>query len=534
MKHWRVLCALIAPLLGSELSGQCEVKSEMGSGVFPLYHRYGFSVALAGDRMAIGSSAGPGGGRVEVLERSVGGWHGIGVLAASDDDEIEEFGYSVALDGDVAVVGTTHSGTLFAKGAVYVFEQQASGDWIEKAKLESPVPDAWALGWAVDVEGDRLIACAKGASVGSGTGWVFVYEKEGGTWTHKASIQPSISNPGDGFGASLDLEGDRFVAGASYNWTLVGEGLAFVFERDSGGTWQEVAVLSSDDLSDLDQFGRSVALHEDRVVVGAPFHSLPTPFAGAVYVFDLLDGLWVKTGKVSTADLPVLADFGWSVDVEGSRLVAGAKLDSDIASGSGAAYLFEEGPGGWNQVAKFYGSGLGVGDTFGYSLDMEGMEVLIGAPNAVTSTASPGYAFLHRLDPLMDPSLMSDADGISLSQGGLQTLQLGACLDHGGDLYFLAGSAAGMSPGFDFSGLAVPLNPDAYFLHTVNHPGAAPLSGAFGVLDAFGRADATFEVAPGSAPSLAGLMLHHAYVVLDPASFQPTAVSGAVAVGLVP
>ena len=269
-------------------------------------------------------------------------------------------------------------------------------------------------------------------------------------------------------------------------------------------------------------------------MVGAPLHSLPTLFAGAVYVFDLVDGVWTQTAKLTSSDLVTLNFFGGAVDVEDDRVVVGAELDPGMAPTGGAAYVFEETPSGWIETSKFFGSATENGDTFGFSLDLEGAEVVVGSPHTSTSTVGPGYAYLYALDSLALPSLIAGGDEVSLSQGGSQTLQLGACLDHGGDLYFLAGSSAGTSPGFDFSGLAVPLNPDAYFLHTVNHPGAAPLSGAFGVLDAFGRADATFEVAPGSAPSLAGLMLHHAYVVLDPASFQPTAVSGAVAVGLVP
>ena len=351
---------------------------------------------------------------------------------------------------------------------------------------------------------------------------------------HKASIQPSISQAGDGFGASLDLEGDRFVAGASYNWTLGGEGLAFVFERDSAGFWNETAVLSASDLSDLDQFGRSVALDEDRVVVGAPLHSLPSLFAGAVYVFDLMEGSWSQTGKLSSSDLVSLNFFGGAVDVEGDTIIVGAELDPGAAPTGGAAYVFKESAGVWTQVDKFYGSFTENGDTFGYAVDLEDSEVLVGSPHTSASTAGPGKAYLHVLDEFAEPSLLADTDKVSLSNGGLQALQLGACQAHGGALYFLAGTAAGVSPGLFLGGLSVPLNPDAYFLHTVNHPGAAPLSGALGVLDAFGRADATFEVAPGSAPSLAGLMLHHAYVVLDPASLQPTAVSGAVAVGLVP
>jgi hypothetical protein len=145
----------------------------------------------------------------------------------------------------------------------------------------------------------------------------------------------------------------------------------------------------------------------------------------------------------------------------------------------------------------------------------------------------PGHAFLFALDP-SGPSLLADASSVSLSQGGAQGLQLGACLEHAGDLYFLAGSATGTSPGFVFGGLPVPLNPDAYFLYTLNHPGSPPLATSFGVLDAWAKGSSSFALPPDSPATLAGLTLHHAYAVLGAGTLQVEAISPAVPVGLVP
>jgi hypothetical protein len=84
------------------------------------------------------------------------------------------------------------------------------------------------------------------------------------------------------------------------------------------------------------------------------------------------------------------------------------------------------------------------------------------------------------------------------------------------------------------AGLPVPLNPDLYFLYTLNHPGTPPLSTSQGVLDAWGKGSASFPLSPGTQPSLAGLTLNHAYAVLDAATLQLEAVSSAVLVSLVP
>jgi hypothetical protein len=479
-------------------------------------------------------------GSVDLFEwkESANAWLAIGTLIPPDSGslQIEEFGYSVAVDGDTLVVGSTHQGLLFAKGAAYVFERQLDGTWLETAKLLPP-DEAWAFGWAVDVDGDRIAVGAKGAgSLGDGKGRVIIFERESGTWLKKATIKPLVSAGGDGFGASLDLEGERIVVGAPYQWASSSpyEGIAFVFERHLSGTlWIQKAMLSPADLQDNDIFGQDVALDGDRIVVGAPLYDQPTLFAGAAFVFDLIGGSWTQTAKLSPGDQPHLTYFGWSVDVEDGRAVVGARSDTDVAPSAGAAYLFEEGKAGWLELQKFHGSELVQGDSFGSTLDLDGSQVLIGAPFLWSEAGHPGQAFLFALDS-SGPSLLADATSVSLSQGGAQAFQIGACPQHAGDLYFLAGSMTGTSPGFAFGGQSVPLNPDVYFFYTLTHPGTPPLATSFGVLDAWGKGAASFSLPAASEPALAGFVLNHAYGVLDAATLQLEAVSAAVPLALVP
>jgi hypothetical protein len=385
------------------------------------------------------------------------------------------------------------------------------------------------------VDGDRIAVGAAGA-LGDGSGRVVIFEREGSAWVKKVMIKPTPSAGGDGFGASLDLEGERLVVGAPYGWTAASprEGLAFVYERTNPFVWAQKAVFSPDDLEDNDRFGEDVALDGDRIVVGAPVHDLPTPFCGAAYVFDLLDGVWTQTAKLTASDLPTLSYFGWTVEVEGGRAVIGARSDSDIVSGGGAAYLFEEGPAGWVETKKFYGSGAEAGDSFSYAIDLEGSEVVLGAPYIWGGDGHPGKVYLFDLD-VDGPSLLTDGSDVSLSAGGAQSFQLGACASHAGDIYVFAGSASGTSPGFALGGVSVPLNLDAYFVFTASNLGAPPLNAGLGILDAFGRADAAFQLPAGVLqPALAGVVLHHAYAVLDGATLQLEAVSGAVPVTLLP
>jgi hypothetical protein len=518
---------------------QCEVLKLDGPASLSSTPEFGFSLSLHGSRMVVGMpDAGPAlEGSAEVFERLDGvGWVSAGKLFASDGEPYDEFGYSVAVEGDRLVVGAIAHGALGAKGAAYVFERQTEGTWLETAKLLPP-DEAWGFGWSIDIVGDRIAVGAKGASaLSDGKGRVVIFEHDGTAWVKRTTIKPTISVGGDGFGASLDLEQDRLVVGAPYLWVGSGnsEGLAFVYEPQAavGAPWSQKAVLSPPELTSVDMFGNDVALDGDRIVVGAPQFDEPTFIGGAAFVYDLQGTVWTKTSTLAPADLPPITYFGWGVDIEGSRIVVGARSDSGAALGGGAAYLFEEGAQGWSEVQKFYGSGTGVSDTFGYRVDLEGSEILVGAPHAASGPPDPGSAHLFLLDS-PGPSLLADAPSVSLSLGGAQGLQLGACPEHAGDLYALAGSATGTRPGFAFAGFDVPLNLDAYFLHTLAQPGF-PLTQPIGVFDAFGRAHASFALPAGFEPTLAGLTLHHAYAVLDPTTLALEAVSPAVAVALVP
>lgn len=113
------------------------------------------------------------------------------------------------------------------------------------------------------------------------------------------------------------------------------------------------------------------------------------------------------------------------------------------------------------------------------------------------------------------PDLSADVDSVSLGSGGAQNFSLDAGVDFAGKSYLLLGSTSGTAPGFPLDGSVLPLNVDDYLIYTLNNPNAPPLSGSLGFLDAAGQAQASLAVPPGLPAGLAGLVLHHAYVVIE-------------------
>jgi hypothetical protein len=148
------------------------------------------------------------------------------------------------------------------------------------------------------------------------------------------------------------------------------------------------------------------------------------------------------------------------------------------------------------------------GDTSGDGVP----DLAAGAPGHDDDADAHGAVHLFSGAPL---SLWSDAHALSLDAGGARELRLAAPISLAGEVYLVLGSAAGTAPPLVLDGHALPLAFEpVYMLHTLLHPGAAPLTGAAGLLDPEGGAAARFELPPSAPGVPAGLVLHHAALVL--------------------
>ncbi|NNE34075.1 MAG: hypothetical protein HKN13_02490, partial [Rhodothermales bacterium] len=163
-------------------------------------------------------------------------------LLASDKASGEYFGRSVAIDGDTALIGASReddSGT-YNNGAAYVFTR-SGGSWSEQAKLlASDKASGDYFGYSVAIDGDTALIGASGED-DSGTsqnGAAYVFTRSSGSWSEQAKLLASDKASGEYFGNSVAIDGDTALIGASgeddsgtYN-----NGAAYVFTR-SGGSW---------------------------------------------------------------------------------------------------------------------------------------------------------------------------------------------------------------------------------------------------------------------------------------------------------
>ncbi|NBB73716.1 MAG: hypothetical protein GVY35_08565 [Bacteroidetes bacterium] len=276
-----------------------------------------------------GSSAG---------QRVVGQW----TLQPADPAPELRFGRSVAVAGDVVVVGAPGDTTNGPKaGAVYVFERM-SDQWVQ-TKLVPPdgAPDA-RFGWKVAIEDGRIAVAAPWAPnpVAGRSGTVYLYEKTGGAWRHELLRVSDPAVEGQ-IGRGLAMAGGRIVAGAPYDRTVHGDGAGslVVFEQTADGWSSETLVPAQG--SPEAWFGLTVTATADRIAAGA-YHTRQAsgPEAGAASVFErTAEGTWQERPLAPIVGPARKDHFGRAVALQGARVFVGAEED-DNANGTNAGGVF--------------------------------------------------------------------------------------------------------------------------------------------------------------------------------------------------
>jgi len=315
---------------------------------------FGFCVDIDGDTVIIGTCIYDGMGYREgaayIFQKISGTWTQKAKLTATPGEIGDYFGMAVSLSGDTAVIGAWGAG--FAAGAAYIFERNFWGPdlWGQsKTLLASDRVASDLFGMSVSISGDTVIIGAQSDNdMGAGSGSAYIYERnEGGidNWGEKKKLTAPDGMAWDSFGCSVAISGDIAVVGA-YGDDDMGDksGSAYAFDRNDGGTdnWGMQEILRAEGGGSFDQFGFSVAISGENVIVGALNHQSLGPGSGAAWVFKREDGfLWFRQAKLIAADGVGYEKFGTSVSVSGERFVIGASEDNGMGNKAGAAYIMK-------------------------------------------------------------------------------------------------------------------------------------------------------------------------------------------------
>jgi len=276
---------------------------------------------------------------------------------ASDGGGGDSFGFSVAISGDYALVGAYGDdvGANSDQGSAYVFVRSGSS-WTLQAKLTaSDGATSDDFGNSVAISGDYALVGAYADDVGanSNQGSAYVFVRSGSSWTQQARLTASDGAASDLFGISVAISGDYALVGANgdNSGANLNQGSAYVFVR-GGGTWTQQARLTASDGAAFDSFGNSVALSGDYALVGASFDDVgANSDQGSAYVFVRSGSSWTQQAKLTASDGAAFDSFGNSVALSGDYALVGAFSD-DVGANpdQGSAHLFKRNGVNWSLV----------------------------------------------------------------------------------------------------------------------------------------------------------------------------------------
>src|SRR5262249_39266825 len=191
-------------------------------------------------------------------------------LFASDGEAGDNFGAAVAISGDTMLAGAPFDdvGGNADQGSAHVF--QICQGLAQQQKITANDGAAYDdFGESVAISGDTAVVGASNGDVGGNAdqGSAYVFVRDGATWKQQQKLTATNGAARGWFGASVAISGDTVIVGA------MGQGAAYIFVRN-GATWAQQQILTSPDGAPPDQFGHSVAISGDTAIVGAPYHDI--------------------------------------------------------------------------------------------------------------------------------------------------------------------------------------------------------------------------------------------------------------------
>ena len=329
-------------------------------------------------------------------------------LLASDGVGFDRFGQSLAISGDVAIVGAWHHAhpNGFESGAAYVFQRDQGGQnnwgqvW-ELFPLSGLSEDRFAT--SVDISGDTVIAGAPlddDNGTNSGSAYVFRYDGEASVWVEQPKLLTSDGLPSDEFGRSVAISGDVAIVGTPlHDHQGSASGAAYVYRFD-GTTWmEEVELLASDGVG-AGRFGSAVAISGNVAIVGADADDENGSDAGAAYTYRYDGSSWVEEDKLLASDGLPGDRFGANLAISGDLAIVGVPVGDGNQSNTGTAYIYRYNGSTWLEEIKLFASDGVNGDQFGRSVAVGGNVALIGAPSdyEVNDDERTGAVYVYRFD----------------------------------------------------------------------------------------------------------------------------------------
>ena len=298
------------------------------------YDRFGLSVSISGDYAVIGGLS----GSAYIFYKDGSGWSQQATLTPYDAP-ISSFGNSVSLSGDYALISAPFdddSGNN--SGSAYIFYRSGTS-WSQQAKLiASDGAEGNQFGHSVSISEDyALIGAHFDDDNAGGSGSAYIFYRSGTSWSQQAKLTASDGAEGDQFGQSVSISEDYALIGAFYDdGSGNNSGSAYIFYR-SGTSWSQQAKLTASDAAEDAKFGSAVSILGDYAAIGA---SHGNDYMGSGYIFRREGTTWIQYANLTAYDGANSDYFGYAIAISEDSALLGANGDDDSGSYSGSAYFF--------------------------------------------------------------------------------------------------------------------------------------------------------------------------------------------------
>ena len=362
---------------------------------------FGNGMAVSGEYAIVGAcyddENGLNSGSAYIFRNNAGAWEQYQKIMPSDGQTNEFFALTVTISGDYAFAASIGANSY--AGKVYVFHNDA-GNWTEIATLiGSDVSDTDIFGYSMSISDDyAIIGAYNDDDNGDNSGAAYIFQNFSGTWSEIAKISANDGTENDFFGKAVSVNDDYIFVGADSgpNNSGANSGIAYIFHNNSG-TWEQAQKIESADAIVGDHFGASVNISDDYAIIGADYKSGNEVWEGAAYVFYNNEGTWEQTAKLTASNPGSQKHFGNSVRITGDTLVVGSKGNISFEPyDAGSAYLFINNEGTWEEKAILQSSDIDILDQFAYVVDFVNNYIFIGSPRTDSDFLDAGAVYIFK------------------------------------------------------------------------------------------------------------------------------------------
>jgi hypothetical protein len=342
-------------------------------------------------------------GAVYVYKKYNNNWIYQKKLINSDNAAFDRFG-TVHLYKNYLYVGALSKRVngVNGAGAVYVFKYE-NGDWIETQKI---LPDSIELdmnfGFKISAREEYLLVSAHEASpLGTRSGKAFLYKKYYDSYKLYQTFIPGDGDSYDNFGVDLLIIDSTIIIGAPRNANSSGEwaGAVYIFEkRDS--LWIESYKILPDANSDFDYFGGALKTSNKYLTITAMV-SILGKGEGSVYIYERSKNSFKFIQKITAGLNPVYNNyFGYSLVMNDDSMYVGAISDITDSASRGAVYFFQNKNGIWEKSLRIIANEVHESGTYGHDVLFRNNQLFIGSPDARTDGVRMGAVYIYSSEPL--------------------------------------------------------------------------------------------------------------------------------------